>query len=303
MTVFVFSSAFAAKMLLRSIDYVFNFQIQRVILLREIYNANTSYVNKCVEIKIENNVDECIESADIIILVKNDKMPEIKIAYLKDLSAQKQKPIYEFNDPWDSTPLVDHDFDRIITELAKRPCVLSLFWENTASSYVTELMISKIFSKNEIRFKQIFSKETTRFLTQIDSLKLLNRIIEIQLDENYNNADVIGYTCFLSNNINELQSQLSYLRTTFPDFIILHFDYNTNNIGTLKNYIQQGFPESMVTTIVSRYISVDNEYHVYYSKNLLVSENELDICDIEIESKLERLLFTHLAYPDEIRVL
>lgn len=302
MTIFVFSNFFAANMLLNNIDYVLAFQIHRIVLLKEIYNMDVPY-NRGIKIEIRERVSDCIEIADMVFVIKNEMIPKTKIEYVKKMSAEKQKPLYEFFDPWYSLSFDNGAFEHSFPKSSKKPCVLSLFCGNIASSYYLETTISKIFSQNDICFKQIYSTATNSFLVQMGKFKLLNQKIERQLDKNYDNADIIGCSCVLDKNYDKLFSQIGFLRSTSPDFIILQVDYNLNCIEYIKDFIRYSFQKSIAITVLSRYICVEDEYCIYYNNRISCAKDELAMYDCELESILERTLFTQLAYPDDIRML
>ena len=153
--VFVYASSFAAKTIIYKIGYLLNITVEKVNLLKENHALADDYFNKCdVEISLYENIDDCIQNSDYILVLWDEKLPEVSLRYIQCQASKLGKKCYRINNSWDKENIILNKVDESMT---KFPIVLTISLGMEAQSYCMELLLNKMFTDKKISFKQIFS--------------------------------------------------------------------------------------------------------------------------------------------------
>jgi len=303
MTMFIYSNAFAANMILSSIEYVFNIDIECVVLLKENHSIHNYYSNSNISVQRLEKIEDCIASADIVLIVRNNFTPMKNIHFIKDLSIQNDKIVYEIIDPWDTT-LFNTELDtENCNNYKQTPVILCLYLGDKSGEYFTEMKINEMFTTNGINICHIFTKRTRDLLIQLDNCKLLNDRISLQLTGKREDVPLIVYSKILRRDLDELGLQLVKLSTMLPDYIILQTEFDINNLEQVKNTIVYTLNKKVGQQIKSRYLFVNNEYLLHCEQAIDNSSDTHDMYSQVLYDKLRNSIFTQLAYPEGIIVI
>jgi len=300
--IFIFSNSFAARTVLFGLDSLFNIKIDEVLLLKENHNQKENFLfNTNIKINLYESINDCICHCDFILMIKDNNTPEKSINYILCKSKELDKRCYEVINPWknelsSNTSNIAHEN----TDFKKYPVILNISLGTISQHYCVEILLNKIFTKNNIGFKQFYSKETEFFLLQLDRYGILSDNFSRQIKFSKYQYNIIIYSINIGESIYNIKKHIDILRHISPDFTILQTDIKFNEYENSKNIIKYGCLSQLDILIKSHYKTVNDVLTVYCNKSIEQDSFIQDIESISLENKLSFDIFSKIAFPEGI---
>lgn len=300
--VFIYANGFVTRSILNNIKYLLNFDIERVILLRENHKADEPcFDNKII---LFDSLDDCLNYCNSVIIIKDENTPCSKIDYIKNKCITDKKKYCEVDNPWTIDSLfvpdnITYDFDTF--DFKNHPVVLDISVGMLSQQYSVEIMLSEIMYKNNVNFTQLFSEKTRQFLLQLDGYNYLNNNISNQLQKNYSGNDVF----ILSVNVGTEDGMRKYynlFERIRPDYLILQIGNGNQEILGIQNAIQYGLFTPLDITIKTHNYYFANGNVILYCKEIsyIDGHKTLDIEDPYLEEKLSFDILSKIGLPEGI---
>ena len=293
-SVFIVSNSRIENEILYSIDYLLNVEISTVYLLIENHATSKPFVlDSNFEIILSDNLDCCINSCDTIILIESDGFPEKSIEYIKYKSSLLKKELYLLNAfdftkkqisvddlSYDSTPVVLHITDAIHSQ-----------------HFCLEIILNKIFNKNDVSIKQVYSQYTYHILNQLKNENLLNNKLSSHIDSKSLNSKTCDLI-LLSKSVDKssLMDDLYSLMHIKPDYIIYQTGFECSlheNINDISTYL---WGRGVDFIVKSRYYKIDEDLIIHMDN--IKTEMFYDIESSNLMSELEFDMLSKLALPE-----
>lgn len=295
---FLFSTGYLTRILLKEIKYIFNFSVDEVILLRE--NHYDDFL-ECYNLPIHlfNNIRECIDNSDMVIIINNEMLPSKIVDDIKATCVIRNKlcielPLNSFEDSYKS--YIKMSTNSLSND---RPIILLIsIGKATEHSYI-EILLNKIFTENNVVFGQVFSPFTLQLLNSLSVNNILQSKLLNQLSLSDSTKDMYIITISIDCQ-NEFIKYSDFLKRFTPDYVMLQL-----SLGYL-NHTELVINNELVNpnlVLRSRYRLVNGEFAVYCNEEVSETINELDIDSIAFEDKIAKKIISHLALPAGIRRL
>lgn len=298
---FIFSNSFNTKTFAFEIDYVLNLKIDRLILLKE--NHSIDELIACGKFKIDfySTLDECLSECDTVLLIIDDNIPEISQNYLESMCAKLNKCCIKIINPWkDTEPTYkiceNYDYEA-------KPVVLLLSSGIASQPYCAEIMLNRLFYDRTIPIRQIFTELTRSVLSQLQQNGSLTEQLEAQLMSNEQPYNIIVYSIYIDEKLQNLKNFLTEFRTLSPDFIIFQSDINYQEFEKIKNIIEYNFFKKLDFFIKSNYHDINNLCYLYCNNNI-GPNNDVEYIESEtLKEKLIERILAKISFPEGIVAL
>ena len=144
---FIFSNSYAAHNMINSISYLLNIKVNEIFVLGE-NHRNDDFNEAVVKVTVNESIEFCVESSDLIVMLLDENVPQKSIEYVKNRAKQSGKTILELRNPWIKTnPTIDKE---IYDKMRNTPSVLILSVGNGSQDIYTELAINEMFYNNKV---------------------------------------------------------------------------------------------------------------------------------------------------------
>lgn len=312
MKVFICSNSFVTRTLLFNIDYLFNFSVEKIILLLENHHSNEKFIfSSKIEVKFNDNIDECLSDCDIIFLIKDLNIPNKIVNYIELRSLQLNKQYIVIDNPWEDynnkLQYTNNTYTNIINNpgIKKCPVILCISLGITSQPYCLELLLNKIFNQNNIITKQYYSIQTYDLFRQIESADLLNSKILFSNYTSDENNQV--YICSYPTNeqMDDEKTCMEFIEKLSPDYIILQTNIKEYDLVNISNILYYNFGTKIDFFIKSQYYDF-NGHKVYCSNIKINSSNSPNLMSIEsedLEYHLKQDMLSKIALPESIVAL
>ena len=300
--VFVFGNSYNTRTLLSQLGNILNEKIEKVVLLNENHNLKKDFKLCPYRIELFYTIKQCINEANLIIVLQSEKMPVNSINEIIKICDQESKRLIIIPNllyrKEDSNFLIDIIKD----ENFDGPIILNIALGDYVQHVCGELKINSILSKNNISFKQIFSLKSKELLQHFLKSDLLIKELKKQLCQEISSYDVMIISLDLDHDINNLKKYQSCFQKILPDCIILQTDMGFCNMEYVQSVIQQCSGDKIDINIYSRYKKVDVEHIVYctcapYTYN---HEENVDIESDNLSQFLKLKIFSCIAMPEGV---
>lgn len=295
-SVFIFSSALSARTIIYDINYLLNTEIKEIILLKENHRATENF-NMCGNIKVSifDNLSECITRSDFVIILQNNNIPQSSISEIKLQTEKSLKKCYIIKDVWNNVS--DNDIipnpDSVISNY---PIIVHISLGNITQPFYTEMALSKVMRKNNIKVKQYFTSSTKELLLQLSDLCLLNtKYFNVAM-----NYDLIIYSIDIGNDIFNIRKYINVFNQLDADYIILQVEKNFCDYENANNIIRYCCSSKLNTIIKSHFTLADDKYILYCDDIIDYSDTVYDVESDKLAELLFNSIRTKLSLPDGI---
>lgn len=300
--IFIFTNSYTTRTMIFDLNYLFNCKTHEILLLKENF-MNENYSLNNIKVKLFNNMDNCIEYSDFIIIIKNGNVPKKSINYILSKSKELNKKCIEIQNPWQINSLYSNqDYDKYKEyDFNNCPVILDIALGYGAQQFCVELLLNKIFIDKKINFKQFYSLETKNILLQLNKYNILNNELSKQLNTSINQYNVIIYSINIGDSIYNIKKYIEILRCLKPDFTILQTDIKFEEYETAKKFIKYGCFSQLDILIKSHY-NLLYKKHALHCNNHIIKEDYFikDIESNDLEKKLALEILSKIAFPEGI---
>ena len=302
MILFLMSDSFTERMILYKINYLLNWNIEEVILLRENHLQGEVFVTDEIAVTIKENIDECVESSDNIIIVKSLCIEPRTIDYVLQKAQNYNKECFVIDNCFEDIQLKSKG--ELYSEFKQYPTVLNIALGMDSQPYCMEILLNRIFEEKRIKFKQIFTEETKRFLWNLNSYGVLNFSYAQQLeaDRHTNAFNIVVWTLNIGNNMKNLKYWIEHIRCISPDYIIFQTDntFKNSNIQSINEFLKVGGINEIDTFVKSRYGWLNGENRVYYAERKEGGKDIWDLEDGDLRQKLSFDILSKIGLPEKM---
>lgn len=295
-SIFILSNSIIENEILYNINYLLNIEISTVYLLIENHGVVKPFAFDCnFEIILSDDLDYCIDSCDMIILIKSEGFPEKSVEYIKFKSSLLKKKLYLLN-------TLDFVQDRISIDnllYASTPVVLHISDAIHSQHFCLEVLLNKIFNKNNVSIKQVYSQYTHNILNQLKNENLLNNNLSYHFDDNSlcsGKCDLIllSQSVDKSNLIEDLYS----LKHTKPDYVIYQTGFEFSSYENINNIAKYLWGSKIDLIVKSRYYRIDEDLIIHIDN--INSEKGLfyDLESPNLMRELEFDILSKLTFPE-----
>lgn len=296
--IFVFSNSYVTKTILLSLKYLFTFEVDRIILLKE--NHSYDEFSKSLKVDLYNSIEECVANSDTIIIIEDEFIPDISIELIERISSSKKiirikNSIISLNKSKKQSANVNS-----ITRLQydKQPVVLCLSLSPISQQIYIELLLNNLFYNENIAFSQVFSRATETFLQELKLTGYLNKPLEDKLSQNSDDTSGVILYSLNINNISFLNEYLEHVRYIKPDYVMALVDAKFDKYSFVKKVIEYGVFSSLDITIKSHYALYDKRNVFYYEDIHTDNDAVVDIETNNLGHILMDNITTKLALPN-----
>lgn len=298
---FIFSNSYAAKTAAYILDYVLDIKNLTITLLKE--NHSEYEFPKCIyynKILLYEDIDICIMNSEAILIIVDDDIPKKTIDYIIDKSQKTGKKYLIINNPWKNDSLhFNNTFDNEKKYYFNNiPIILLVGVGVVSQQYCTEVLLNRIFTNKKINFKQIYSKGTNAFLSQLNKWNI-NRSLSIHLAENGSSKeyDVIVVSINIDEDINNIRYHTDTIRHIRPDFVILQTNDGFADYESADCIFKYGSFAALDIIIKSHFYSMDR-FSVYCKTNTNQSSLFKYVDESDIEKQLSFLILSKISLPE-----
>ena len=294
---FIFSNSYAAHNMINSISYLLNIKVNEIFVLGE-NHRNDDFNEAVVKVTVNESIEFCVESSDLIVMLLDENVPQKSIEYVKNRAKQSGKTILELRNPWIKTnPTIDKE---IYDKMRNTPSVLILSVGNGSQDIYTELAINEMFYNNKVNISQEFSSSTIDLLKQLDYHNLLNSHLHNQLlDDTLNGTLFVATVCISGFDIIQIRSCCSnIINKLCPDVLIIQASllFDVEKITQIVEY-----STSLQTDMVIRSnFILHNNSMVYYANTS--STQELLAGKKSTTSIILKTILAKTAFPEGCKV-
>lgn len=306
--IFILSNSFTERTILYHLDYIFDFSINHVFILKENHDITEEFDSNNIKVIISDDINECVLNSDIIFILKNDNIPKKTIKIVETLVKNLKKEIICIANPW----YEDIADENILNENIKYnnvPVILQIFVGQFTQNYCTEILLNKILSNKNVKFIQEFSKETESLIKQLKIYNILNNNILKCKESKSEEYNVVVKSLHI-NNIYDLQKDkklfeiISYLA---PNYVIINTHFNFNIDEKIYDLFIYKYNINLNTIIKSQYLlDQQNERATYCNKDIYFRKSHKNIYSINsknLEKNLVLDLFSKIALPKDVFII
>lgn len=294
--IFVYSSSYLAYIFVHTAEYLLNIPIGTFNLLTE-NNTLSEFGEKANKIKLFDDIDECIMNSDIIIILDNHNLPNRVISKLSDMASKYNKILINID------TLLGHECEYERTNyIEKVPAIFNISIGNYSANFCIEMMLNRIFTNDNINFRQEFSAETLSFLQQLQRYGILHYQLENQLFRDSSAYEILIKTINY-NSFYDMTYIFEKTEAVIPDYFILNTSYRFTEYNAIEKLIYYKYSAPLFL-IKSNYVEIYRAeksmkcvYCVEKQKNInYINDNNL-------EQKLKFDIFSKMTLPADIYIL
>lgn len=303
--IFIFSNSFMTRSLLLLLDFIVNFKIKKIFLLKENHNAEIDFTGCKFQVEMFHTLNECIKLADIVIIAYYDCLPKTSIKFITDTCEKQDKICIQ-------VPGLYLSMDKSMVKVEKIvnynnigcPVILNIATNIFSQQFCGELKINQMLMKYQILFRQIFSDCTEEILQQFCKYNILNQELKKQLDNKEKVYDIFVVPMTLENLLSKNnRTKNEIIDRLCPDSIVVQVDSRNENIERIFNIIYQYFGRNPNAIIKSHYKKINSEYLVYCNELDFINSGDYRVLDLESEkliSKLKWCLLPEISLPQGV---
>ena len=291
--IFVYSDSFHTYEFVNVIDHLLNFRVNEINLLNENHDMR-EFKAKGNQIKMHDNIQQCIENSDVIILLNTPNLPTKVVAELKEIIKIKQKKLVDIDLNLSSSQMNTYRYNHN----ENIPVILNISIGNHSANFCLEIILNKILSSQCVDFWQEYNTETAAMLRQLNENSILNNALCTKKTAGRITIRTVHYS-----NFQEMVDASSEIQTLLPDYIILNTNYRLHEYDKIKDYIyyRYGIPLFIVKSNFAEVYRAERSMKCVYCVEK--QEGIHYINDDELELKLKFDIFSHLSFPNEIYTL
>lgn len=302
--ILIISSSFISNTYSYLIDYLLDEEDLTLQFLKENHCQDDLNTVQVRDYLLCDKIENCHNNTTFIV-IDNDKIPETTLKYLQQRVNVTKEALYYLKLPQLSEYNCDGDKKRVSFEHI--PTVLNISIGEISQQFCTEILLNKIFNKNEISFHQEFSQKSENLLCQMAKLGVLNEKIKKHLSENkFENRTVdIIIKSIEFTNLKDFIEKFDMLRKFKPDYLILNINQRFENLTEIRNYIRNKLGCN-VFIMFSNYFEIQRTAvdKIYAFSTKATRDNSYPcISDKNIEENLSLEIFSNLCYPSGINII
>lgn len=307
---FIYANSFATRTLLYHVDYLFNFHVSEILLLKENHtDAEVFHRNRNLKLLFCDKIEDAIIKADMTIALLDDNIPKNKLGRIVDLSSQAGKECLVINNPW-STSTVKNGIENLsrghIAEYSEKPVILLVSTGRFAELYYTELLLNEIMFRENVSIVQEYSESTKLLISQLSVFGIVNESILRSINNSFLHANIIIKSILLT----ELSSETDEYRIK-PDCTIMTCLSDCECFSRLFDLFTYKYNRSLdLVTYLPYFIFKkyeNNDLPIYCDQPTTMLRNrEVDIYDIyneHIERILKEAVLSKLAMPTGVKII
>ncbi len=304
-SIFIFANAYAAKTAMYMLDYVLNINFTNILLLRENHSlVEFDYRTVKKHIVIYDNIDECLEKAKYVLVIKDNDIPNSSIDKIINESIIKKKKYIVVDNPWEDIDLANKDlcvlcknkFSEI--SISNVPNILLIGCGMASQLYCMEVLINNILTSEKLLFSQIFSDETQTFINYLSDYGINQAFISpttISKDESIITVQSIN----IGDNLNSIKNYFEIINRIQPDFIILQVPAGLKDLDLIINFFKYGLLMPIDLIVKSHFVPYRNIKVLYRDANQNNVFKYYD--DIRIKTILKQSIFSKMALPTGVQ--
>ena len=310
-TVFLFSDYFNIQMLSYGLDYILNFEIDKIVLLEENHKKSPLIWHEYpLTVTVLKTIDQCVISSDIIIAYKNANISDKTLNYLLRIAQEKGKLLYLIDTPnfrmdaiLQSSPInsmkvaSDDNYKKGASILIMNIGTLSL-------SYDIEVLLARVLTDFEISFKQSFLESTNSILHQYQQCEILNRRY-FDMDKNAATTenDISVISIDIGHNIEDIVKHAVSILELYVDYIIVIADGSyIDKSQKVINYVKYCRNKAVDMIIFSPFRIIDKQYLIKCTDNHFLCDRSFYITDPKLDAYLKNDLLRKLSFPQGIEL-
>ena len=294
---FIFSNSFNTHILVKSLKYLFNNTISKIIILQE--NNDKELEMYDYHIVFCNNPKNAVELSDYVIVWNDEGIPPESVKLIENLCAIHKKP-------YTNIPICSNQYssfreiEKIITSLHNCPILLNIsVGLGTLQPYI-ELLLNNIISSINVDFKQYYSPITQTIIDNLNGTKLLSIKEYKSCLTNFNTAD-FSILSLSVQNIGELYEYTNIFHEICPDFIIVQTSLGYMSFSDLSNFLNTTCLIKCNILIESNYRVINNEWVVNCGKRDSRKNYTLDADSKDLGNDLLKRIVSHFSLPKGIK--
>lgn len=291
--IFVFGSAFEVINFMFDVEFLLDhyLPIDCVYLMEENHYWDKSIFKYSV--CITNNVDECIENSDLIVVIDGSSLLDTTKGYIYQKSAFLNKSILRLECGYK----VKSDYCYLINPsdmigISQNPVVLHVSLGNTTQFQHIEYLLYKIFNNYNVRFHQVFTDVSEMFLKQFE--------LFTNASTNKSDESVSIVTCVFENTAH-FSKNIYKFKELNPDAVLITTNNTYVNVEQLKQIIYYSLGVSVDFVIMSHFKKLSDI--ICYSDKLEMYNN-LDVVDIEndnIINIIKESILKRIGFPTSVK--
>ena len=282
------------------IKYLLNIRVEKLFLLKENHSTNKPFNVDCdLEIIISDNMNYCIDNCDIVIIIQSDEFPERSKEYIINRTSLQNKKLCLLNE---INVLEKIKFMEDIP-YNSLPVILNISNGIHSQQLCLELLLNKIFSKNNITIRQVYSQKTYSILNQLRKIKILNKNLECHLESNTSEDicyDLIVFSMDIGNNMQYLIQHADIIKKICPDFVIYQTGYEFCSYELIKKMVNFVCGSNLDMLVKSNYYRFDNDIIVHLDKVVIQEPLYYSLESNNLLKELEFNLFSKLSFPEGV---
>lgn len=286
MNVFLCGNGYSVNSFIETLNYILNIGNNDIVLLNENYLAMKKYCS--IPAIVYKTLNECIEASDYIIVLKNENFPVHIFRNIENMVTGSNKKLVSIDVNYDSYQVLKSSD----SNSADIPSVLILAMGLPLQSYCTEIKIHKALTSRGIKATQKFSNIAENVLIQLDTMKILNKSLSDQINNQKKCGDIFIETIYIGEDMNRIEEFIPYFSQLKPDFIVLQTDFRFQQYNIAQQIAKYWCFSRLNIMIKSRYTMVNDKYIVYcdsINDEHTLYTNSCDLGDNIIESIISSL--------------
>lgn len=305
--IFILSNSFSARTISYQIDYLFNFEIGKVYILKENHEySEICSINNKIELVSSEDFDKYIYMSDIVLILQDKYIPQKIIEHIKLLVSENTKVVI-IDNPWSedhcviNKPSAEVKYDTV-------PVVLQVVFGEYTQHYCTEILLNKILSNNNVPFVQLFSSETLSLIEQLLKYDLINKGMIKSMQRETEDYSVVIKSLYVNEYIELSKDEKFFeiMRKISPNYIMINLSSNCVNDENLKNIFVYKHNKPIDVIVKSPYIEIDltkSKCSTYCGTLDVDSDKRYTPTSSALEKELQIDLFAKISLPNDIVVI
>lgn len=304
---FIYANSFVTRTVLYHVDYLFNFHVSEILLLKENHtDVEVFHRNRNLKLLFCEKIEDAIIKADMTIALLDDNIPKNKLERIVDFSSQTGKECLVIKNPW-ATSTVKNGIENLshghIAEYSEKPVILLVSTGRFAELYYTELLLNEIMFRENVSIVQEYSESTKLLISQLSAFGIVNESILRSINNSFSHANIIIKSILLT----ELYSETDEYRIR-PDCTIMTCLPDCECFSQLFDLFTYKYNRPLDLVTYLPYVVFEkyekNDLPIYCNQPPTGLRNlAVDIYNEHIEQILRETVLSKLAMPRGVRII